>query len=358
MEEQKTNKVKNKIQIASGRWSSQEHQLFIECLQKYGKDWSRLEKCVPTRTKIQIRSHAQNFFENIKREFNISNPMNFIMNQPQDIRSKNQNEHRRLVSNSQRMPNNHSNNPYPDRTQERLDISERHKRKRRSEESYNRSSEQRLQSSSKYFKDQKGEHINASTAVNSAYVCLNRGDVIIKANEIETIIPCDIENSTLPSGKSVPHIFPNQQVNITILPLSKSTVPMAYDVKSKGFTCANQTPQAPKPVPNFGSHLTPFQQGLLQTFNKLFCLKDYNINCSGPPNHPSSPSINISPAQNYVLNSISQSLSSDRISESSNSSNNSQNSQPINPNKTNLDYFKVNKISHKNSNSDEVSKKL
>jgi hypothetical protein len=52
-----------------GRWTRREHKAFIKGrsyahigLKKYGKKWKELQKCIPTRTVIQIRTHAQKFF--------------------------------------------------------------------------------------------------------------------------------------------------------------------------------------------------------------------------------------------------------------------------------------------------------
>jgi len=53
----------------TGRWTRREHKAFIKgrpCtylgLKKHGKQWKELQKSVPTRTVIQIRTHAQKFF--------------------------------------------------------------------------------------------------------------------------------------------------------------------------------------------------------------------------------------------------------------------------------------------------------
>jgi len=61
-----------------GRWTSKEHEQFMECLKHYGRDWDKLEEMIPTRTNIQIRSHAQKFFERIRKEFNTEDPMDYV----------------------------------------------------------------------------------------------------------------------------------------------------------------------------------------------------------------------------------------------------------------------------------------
>lgn len=41
-----------------GRWSKEEHELFLEALLIFGKDWTKIEAHVKTRDAIHIRSHA------------------------------------------------------------------------------------------------------------------------------------------------------------------------------------------------------------------------------------------------------------------------------------------------------------
>jgi len=45
----------------TGRWTTEEHRLFLQGLQKYGKSWKKIACLVPTRTLVQIRTHAQKF---------------------------------------------------------------------------------------------------------------------------------------------------------------------------------------------------------------------------------------------------------------------------------------------------------
>jgi SHAQKYF class myb-like DNA-binding protein len=53
----------------NGRWTSEEHRLFIEGLAKYGKDWKKIEDHIKTRDGAQIRSHAQKFFLRMTKEY-------------------------------------------------------------------------------------------------------------------------------------------------------------------------------------------------------------------------------------------------------------------------------------------------
>ncbi len=51
--------------INTGRWTRAEHQKFMEALEKYGRDWAKIEKKLKTRSLLQIRSHAQKVFLNM-----------------------------------------------------------------------------------------------------------------------------------------------------------------------------------------------------------------------------------------------------------------------------------------------------
>ncbi len=47
---------------STGRWTNEEHQQFEDGLRKYGKQWKRIAEEIPTRTVVQIRTHAQKYF--------------------------------------------------------------------------------------------------------------------------------------------------------------------------------------------------------------------------------------------------------------------------------------------------------
>ena len=53
----------------TGRWRSEEHDLFVEGLQKYGYNWESVAAHVSTRTVVQVRSHAQKYFNKLKKEW-------------------------------------------------------------------------------------------------------------------------------------------------------------------------------------------------------------------------------------------------------------------------------------------------
>ena len=52
---------------STGRWQMDEHERFIDGVIKYGNNWRLVQKYVGTRSGTQTRSHAQKFFEKLKR---------------------------------------------------------------------------------------------------------------------------------------------------------------------------------------------------------------------------------------------------------------------------------------------------
>jgi SHAQKYF class myb-like DNA-binding protein len=55
-------KMEGKDDGVSGRWSTEEHEKFLEALELFGKDWKKVQFHVGTRTTTQTRSHAQKYF--------------------------------------------------------------------------------------------------------------------------------------------------------------------------------------------------------------------------------------------------------------------------------------------------------
>ena len=53
---------------ASGRWTREEHEQFLDGLKVYGREWKKVAQRIPTRTSAQIRSHAQKYFAKLARE--------------------------------------------------------------------------------------------------------------------------------------------------------------------------------------------------------------------------------------------------------------------------------------------------
>jgi len=62
---------KQSAQKASGRWTKEEHQKFVEGIKKFGKNWKQIEEYVETRSGAQVRSHAQKFFNRLGKEFQL-----------------------------------------------------------------------------------------------------------------------------------------------------------------------------------------------------------------------------------------------------------------------------------------------
>jgi len=50
-----------------GRWTQEEHELFLEGLKIHGKAWKKISEMVKTRTIIQIRTHAQKYFQKLEK---------------------------------------------------------------------------------------------------------------------------------------------------------------------------------------------------------------------------------------------------------------------------------------------------
>lgn len=64
--------------LETGRWSSAEHQRFLEGLNLYGRrKWQKIAELVGTRTTIQVRSHAQKYFKKIRKEAEAASPHGF-----------------------------------------------------------------------------------------------------------------------------------------------------------------------------------------------------------------------------------------------------------------------------------------
>lgn len=50
---------------STGRWTPDEHRLFLEGIMLYGKDWKKMQPLIKTRSLVQIRTHAQKVFKKI-----------------------------------------------------------------------------------------------------------------------------------------------------------------------------------------------------------------------------------------------------------------------------------------------------
>ena len=64
-------KKPSKSSSLHGRWTDEEHRLFLEGIELFKKDWRSIERHIGTRTCSQIRSHAQKYFLRIERQSSI-----------------------------------------------------------------------------------------------------------------------------------------------------------------------------------------------------------------------------------------------------------------------------------------------
>jgi SHAQKYF class myb-like DNA-binding protein len=55
-----------------GRWSEHEHLVFLDGLRLYGKQWKTIAGMIGTRTVVQVRTHAQKYFQKVDRSSSLS----------------------------------------------------------------------------------------------------------------------------------------------------------------------------------------------------------------------------------------------------------------------------------------------
>eukprot|EP00977_Amphora_coffeiformis_P017444 scaffold5684_cov169-Amphora_coffeaeformis.AAC.19 len=51
-----------------GRWTEEEHEVFLEGLKLHGKQWKTIATMIGTRTVVQVRTHAQKYFQKMERK--------------------------------------------------------------------------------------------------------------------------------------------------------------------------------------------------------------------------------------------------------------------------------------------------
>lgn len=64
-------KSKKKKQVPAGentgRWTAEEHRLFLQGLEQHGKGWKKIAGLIKSRTVVQIRTHAQKYFQKLAK---------------------------------------------------------------------------------------------------------------------------------------------------------------------------------------------------------------------------------------------------------------------------------------------------
>jgi len=51
----------------TGRWTAEEHRLFLQGLEVHGKGWKKIASLIQSRTVVQIRTHAQKYFQKLAK---------------------------------------------------------------------------------------------------------------------------------------------------------------------------------------------------------------------------------------------------------------------------------------------------
>ena len=61
------NNTKTTVGGSTGRWTREEHNLFLKGLEMHGKGWKKIASLIKTRTVVQIRTHAQKYFLKLQK---------------------------------------------------------------------------------------------------------------------------------------------------------------------------------------------------------------------------------------------------------------------------------------------------
>ena len=65
--ENTNNKSPDNMDSNDGRWSKEEHEKVIEGIIQFGINWKKVKTLINTRTPVQVRSHAQKFYQKLKK---------------------------------------------------------------------------------------------------------------------------------------------------------------------------------------------------------------------------------------------------------------------------------------------------
>ena len=52
-------------------WNDEEHERFVKAVRLHGKNWGEITKCVGTRSRQSVYSHAQKFRKRVQRDPNV-----------------------------------------------------------------------------------------------------------------------------------------------------------------------------------------------------------------------------------------------------------------------------------------------
>jgi SHAQKYF class myb-like DNA-binding protein len=63
-----------------GRWTEEEHMVFLDGLEKHGKQWKTIAGMIGTRTVVQVRTHAQKYFQKMDRKQKPTTPVPPVAN--------------------------------------------------------------------------------------------------------------------------------------------------------------------------------------------------------------------------------------------------------------------------------------
>jgi SHAQKYF class myb-like DNA-binding protein len=52
----------------AGRWTIAEHEMFVKGLEAHSKQWKLIAELIKTRTVVQVRTHAQKYFQKLLKQ--------------------------------------------------------------------------------------------------------------------------------------------------------------------------------------------------------------------------------------------------------------------------------------------------
>ena len=56
-----------KVKENTGRWLAEEHEVFLKGLNEHGKQWKKIAVMIKTRSVVQVRTHAQKYFQKLHK---------------------------------------------------------------------------------------------------------------------------------------------------------------------------------------------------------------------------------------------------------------------------------------------------